>query len=102
VSRYRFVAAEAEAGQHAIAVLCRVLRVARSGSDAWQGRDAAARVGADAALTARIEAVHAANRGTYGRPRVHAALRAEGVRVARKRVARLMRQAGLRGHGRAG
>jgi putative transposase len=96
VSRYRFVAAEAAVGQHRVAVLCRVLQVARSGYYAWKGRGASARAREDAVLTGHIEAVHTASRGTYGSPRVHAALRAEGVRIARKRVARLMRQAGLR------
>ena len=100
MSRYRFVAAETGAGGHAVAVLCRVLGAARSGSDARRGRDRPARERADAEVTARIAAAHAASRGTYGSPRVHATLRAARLRVARKRVARLMRQAGLRGcHG---
>ena len=51
----------------------------------------------DAALTARIVAIHERSRGTYGAPRIHAELRYEGVRVGRKRVERLMRAAGLEG-----
>ena len=51
----------------------------------------------DTALTAQIRAAHAASRGTYGTPRVHAELAAKGIRVGRKRVARLMSQAGLAG-----
>jgi putative transposase len=51
----------------------------------------------DAALLRRIRTIHAASHGTYGAPRVHAELQAEGTAVARKRVARLMRGAGLRG-----
>ncbi len=49
------------------------------------------------ALTAEIRAAHATSRGIYGAPRVHAELAAKGVRVGRKRVARLMSQAGLTG-----
>jgi putative transposase len=56
-----------------------------------------ARALADAALAARIRRAHAASRGTYGAPRVHAELRAAGVRCARKRISRLMRQDGLVG-----
>ena len=48
-------------------------------------------------LTEKIKAVHERSRRTYGAPRVHAELQAEGVRVGKKRVARLMREAGLRG-----
>ena len=75
-------------------MLCRVLRVARSAYYAWARRGVSARAQADAALTAQIAAVHARSRRTYGAPRVHAALRAAGIRCARKRVARLMRAAG--------
>jgi len=48
-------------------------------------------------MAAQVEAIHGQSRGTYGAPRVHAELRAEGVPVGRKRVARLMRNAGLTG-----
>jgi putative transposase len=92
---YRFVTAEA--GHHPVALLCLLVGVSRSGYYGWRARGSGARPRADEELAARIGAVHAASRGTYGSPRVHAALRAEGVRVARKRIARLMRQAGLRG-----
>lgn len=55
---------------------------------------------ADAALSARITAIHQTSRQTYGSPRIHAELQASGERCGRRRVARLMRQAGLRGcHG---
>jgi transposase InsO family protein len=74
-----------------------VLGVARSAYYAWAGGGVSARAQADAALTAQIAAVHARSRRTYGAPRVHAELRAAGVRCARKRVARLMRAAGLAG-----
>jgi putative transposase len=95
VSRFRFIAAEK--AHHAVALLCRVLEVSTSGYYAWTQRPPSARAEADGALTARIRAVHRASRGTYGAPRVHAELRAQGRPVARKRIARLMRTDGLRG-----
>ncbi|MCP9963440.1 IS3 family transposase [Streptomyces somaliensis] len=52
----------------------------------------------DAELTGRIRQVHDESGGTYGSPRVHAVLKREGVHVGRKRVERLMRQAGPAGH----
>lgn len=77
--------------------MCRVLKVSRSGYFAWRDRPPSQRARADAALTERIGRVHRDSRETYGAPRVHAELRHLGVRCARKRVARLMREAGLRG-----
>jgi len=78
-------------------MLCRVLRVARSGSYAWARRTVAARATADKALTEQIALIHERSRHTYRTPRVHAALRASGVRCGSRRVARLMRAAGLAG-----
>ena len=96
MSCYRFIAAHA--AQHPVALSCRVLGVSRSGYYTWRGRAASAR--AAAALSARIAAIHEASRGTYGSLRVQAELRVGGERCSRHRVARLMRQAGLRGcHG---
>ena len=95
MSRYRFI--HAERANYPITLLCRVLDVARSAYYAWARRGVSARATADKEMTARIAAVHARSRRTYGAPRVHAALRAQGVRCARKRVARLMRAAGLVG-----
>lgn len=92
---YRFV--DRERADHDLASLCRVLGVSRSGFHAWQRGPARRRAAADAALTERIRDIHAASRGTYGAPRVHAELRAGGVAVSRKRVARLMRAAELVG-----
>ncbi len=69
----------------------------RSSYYAWARRGVSARAQADEQLAARIAAVHARSRRTYGAPRVHAELRAAGMRCARKRVARLMRAAGLVG-----
>ena len=95
MSRYRFI--HAERANYPITLLCRVLDVARSAYYAWARRGVSARATADKEMTARIAAVHARSRRTYGAPRVHATLRAQGVRCARKRVARLMRAAGLVG-----
>ena len=81
-----------------VAVTCRALNIPRSSYYDSQGRAPSARAAQDAALSATIATVHAASRGTYGAPRVHAELRlGMGVAVGRKRVARLMRQQGLVG-----
>jgi putative transposase len=82
---------------HPIATQCRVLGVSPSGYYAWRKRPLSARARADVELSAEIEAIHRASRGTYGAPRIHAELTAHGTRVGRKRVARLMRGAGLQG-----
>jgi putative transposase len=77
--------------------MCRLLGVSASGYYAWQTRPPSARALADEALVKRIREIHAVSRGTYGAPRVHAELVAHGRRVGRKRIARLMRAAGLSG-----
>ncbi len=82
MSRYRFI--HAERATHPITLLCRVLRVARSAYYAWVGGEVSARAQADAALTVQIAAAHTQSRQTDGAPRIHAALRAGGVRCARK------------------
>ena len=80
-----------------IATMCRLLGVSSSGYYAWAKRQPSRRAQADATLIAEINSAHAASRGIYGAPRVHAELAAKGHRVGRKRVARLMSQAGLAG-----
>lgn len=92
---YRFV--ERERAGHQLTTLCRVLGVSLSAYRAWSGRRPSARSRADALLLETIGAIHRASRRTYGAPRVHAELRASGIAVGRKRVARLMRAAGLVG-----
>ena len=77
--------------------MCRVLGVSSSGYYAWRQRPPSARSQQDAKLTAKIHGAHIHSRGTYGAPRVHAELAAEGTHVGRKRVARLMRAAGIQG-----
>ena len=79
-------------------ILCRVLKVSRSGYYAWSKRGPSRRKAEDEALIRQIVEIHKASRETYGVPRVHAALRRDrGVFCSRKRVWRLMREAGVRG-----
>jgi putative transposase len=80
-----------------ICVMARVLGVSKAGYYAWRHRPPSAHARADEALLARIKTVHISSRQTYGAPRVHAELRAAGERHGRKRIARLMRVAGLVG-----
>jgi putative transposase len=74
-----------------------MLGVSPSGYYAWRRRPPSERARFDAVLSEKIETIHRNSRATYGAPRVHAELRAIGIRCARKRVARLMRRAKLRG-----
>ena len=80
-----------------VATMARVLGVSTSGYYAWRQRPPSARARADAELTARVRAIHADSRGTYGAPRIHADLAEAGVAVGCKRVARVMRAAGIAG-----
>ena len=80
-----------------IRVMARVLSVSASGFYAWRDRQPSDRQRSDATLLRRIRTIHAVSYGIYGAPRIHAELRAEGVQVGRKRVARLMREAGIAG-----
>ena len=64
-----------------IRVMARVLRVSASGFYAWRSRPASARATKDADLTRRIRTIHAGSRETYGAPRVHAELKAEGMAI---------------------
>ncbi len=92
--RYQFIATHAS--QYPVTVLCRVLGVARSGYYAWRTRPESRRRQADRQLEAQIRQVHATSRRTYGSPRIHAELQVQGVRCSEKRVARVMRRAGIR------
>jgi putative transposase len=95
VTIYRFI--DAEKASYPVSALCRVLRVSRSGYYEWKDRPPSNRDRENATLTERIREIHQRSRETYGYLRVHAELRALGVRCNRKRVARLMRKDGLRG-----
>ena len=80
-----------------IRTMARVLGVSPAGYYAWRRRHPSRRAQVDADLLRRIRTVHTASYGTYGAPRIRAELQAEGIAVSRKRVARLMRAAGLAG-----
>ena len=80
-----------------LAVMCRVLGLSLSGYYDWVHRPPSARARRDAELKGRIVAIWIESGGIYGCPRIHAALLAEGERVSRKRVARLMRELGIEG-----
>jgi putative transposase len=78
--------------------MCRVFGVSRTGFHNWERRAPSDRALADAWLTEKIKLIHEQSRGTYGVPRIHAELRLEHeVRVGHKRVARLMKAAGISG-----
>lgn len=92
---------DAEKASYPVSLLCRVLKVSRSGYYDWKDRPSSRRDRENVALTEQIREVHERSRGIYGYPRVHAELRALGVRCSRKRVAQLMRKAGIKGCQRA-
>jgi putative transposase len=96
VSCYRLIEAQ-RASCFSVPLMCRVLGVSRSGYYDWKDRPPSKRSQQDAALTERIREIHHRSRATYGYPRVHAELKALGIHCGRKRVARLMRKAGLKG-----
>jgi putative transposase len=96
VTVFGFIAARKT--EHSVKTMCRVLEVSRSGYHAWARRRPSARALEDERLTERIREIHALNRKVYGAPRIHAELRmADGIRVGRKRVERLMRRAAITG-----
>jgi len=83
---------------HPVGVMCRLLQISRSGFYAWRDRPMSERDRKDLSLTGKIAAIHRRSQDTYGSPNIHAELADDhGIRVGRKRVARLMRAAGLRG-----
>jgi putative transposase len=95
IAAFRFI--HAEKANHDVKILCRMLGVSRSGYYAWRSRPLSLRAMHDAELTRRIKEHHERSRGTYGAPRILLDLRDEGYRVGCKRVARLMRQAQIKG-----
>jgi putative transposase len=96
VNLYRFIEAE-KAQQRNVKRACELLEVSRAAYYAQRPGTPSARQVADAALTEQIRQAHQASKGRYGAPRVHATLRRRGHRHGKKRVARLMRCAGLQG-----
>jgi putative transposase len=81
VSAYRLI--EAEKASYPVSVLCRVLKVSRSGYYDWKDRSPSKSERENTALTENIREIHHRSRGIYGYPRVHAELRALGVRCSR-------------------
>jgi len=96
VSVYPFIEAE-RVGKHNVKRACELIEVSRSAYYEHASGAQSQRDRVDRQLTAQIARVHAASKGTYGAPRVHAELADAGLRHSRKRVARLMRTAGLAG-----
>jgi hypothetical protein len=92
-----YACVEAEKANHRENAMCRTLKGSKSGFYGWRDRPPSARAKSDAALSEKIVRIHRDSRETYGAPRVHFELRTLGVRCGRKRVARLMREAGCSG-----
>lgn len=90
---YQIIEIHREIGS--VEVLCSTLGVSVSGYYAWRSRPASQHQQTDAVLLEAMQSVYQASRGLYGSPRIHAALRQQGVCCSRKRVARLMRQHGI-------
>ncbi len=88
---------KANQASYPVSMMCRLLEVSTSGYYAWLKRPVSPRSREDAILTDRIRWIYLRSRSTYGAPRVCEELKDEGVRVGRKRVARLMRTAGMQG-----
>lgn len=93
--RYRFI--ETEKATYPVRLMCRMLRVSRSGYYAWRTHPQSPRTQADRRLLVAMRAAFDASRHTYGSPRLHRELRAQGRPDGRHRIARLMREHGLRG-----
>ena len=91
----KFPFIEAEKMAFPLTLLCRVLQVSRAGYYAWKKRKKSARQIEDERLTKAMTEAHQKSRGTYGSPRLQAALRRQGKKHSRKRVIRLMKKAGL-------
>lgn len=88
---------KAHQAEHPVATSCRVLGLSRSGYYAWASRKPSAHAKRDEEVLAAIKEEHLASKGIYGAPRIQEKLRRRGIRVGRKRVARLMRDAGIIG-----
>jgi putative transposase len=91
--KYQFIAEHRQ--EYPITTMCRVLEVSVSGYYAWCKREPSQHARSDAQLAEKVKTAFQDNRRVYGSPRVHAELHAQGIRCARKRVARLMREQDL-------
>lgn len=94
--RYQFIADQRVS--YPIVHLCHVLDVSPSGFYQWTKRPMSKRQQANQALAEQIQTIHTASGATYGSPRIHAELKADGIACGIHRVARLMRQMGLKTH----
>lgn len=93
--RYRSI--DRRRGLYSVRMMCRLLRVSRSGYYAWRTRPESTREKTDRHLTHAIKRVHADSKGTYGSPRIRAELKSQGLHYGRHKVARLMHLAGIKG-----
>ena len=93
----RYICIDRRRTQYPVSMMCRLLKVSRSGYYAWKSRPESQRAKTDRELTRVIRRFHAESHGTYGSPRIHKDLRGAGYPYGRNKVARLMRQAGLKG-----
>lgn len=93
--RFAFIAAKK--AEHAVTILCRCMRVTRSGFYAWAGRGLSARAQRDVLLRTKLRAFHTASGERYGRPRLWKDLHEDGEAVSEKRVRRLMHEEQIRG-----
>jgi putative transposase len=91
----KFAFIDAEKARWPVEIQCDVFGVSRSGFYAWKGRPESRRMREDAEVLIEIKAASEVGRGNYGSPRVHRELQAQGRRIGRKRVERLMRQEGI-------
>ena len=93
----RYAAIRRHREEYPIRLMCRCLKVSRSGYHAWLERAPSGRVRDNQRLLARIRQIHAESDGVIGMPRMHERLAFEGERTSRNRVARLMASAELYG-----
>ncbi|GHO77818.1 hypothetical protein KSD_55890 [Ktedonobacter sp. SOSP1-85] len=91
--KYQFI--EQNKQEFPVAVICRVLEVSESGFYAWRKRPTCQRRREAAQLIQEIQQVFVTHRGRYGSPRIRVELKDQGRRISRKRVARLMSEAGI-------
>lgn len=91
----KFAWVEEHHGEYPVDVMCRVLGVCESGFHAWQQREPSARQQRHEDLASQVKAIHAESRGTYGSPRVHRELTANGGLACENTIARIMREMGL-------
>lgn len=92
----RFAFIEGHTIEFHVTTMCRVLKVSKAGYYAWVHRPPSGRAAADEHLVEAIKVIHGTSRGTYGSPRVHEELKAQGKRHGEKRIARIMQEEGIR------